>query len=123
MNDRETPEQRLDRMLRRDRRKKALLWGSIAAATLAVFIFFFGVERVPQGPETALVLSRSQGVSDDRAVMRYRIELGSGQLFQMSASPIHGINTGDTICVQRLRHPLFGGETIQRLPNSRCAPR
>lgn len=120
MNDEDTPEQRLDRILRRKRRKSLLICGGVVIATLAMFVFVFGTERKPQGPEAAQVVSRTQEFRDDSVVYRYRLELAGGLVFSMSARAIHGINVGDTICVQRLRHPVFGGESIQRLPNSRC---
>lgn len=119
-----TPEARLDRLLRRERRKAALKWGAAGAVALALMVFAFVIERVPQGPEPALVLSRSLAASDDGVGYDYTVELtASGTRFRISARPVHGINVGDTICVQRLRHPVFGGAQLQRLPASRCAPR
>lgn len=120
MNDEDSPEDRLDKLLRAQRRKTAFKLGSVGTAFLALLIFVFVIEREAQGPERSTVLSRSQTPSDDSVTIDYRVSMPSGQIFVLRARPIVGVNTGTEICVQRLRHPVFGGETLQRLPNSRC---
>ncbi|WP_425093286.1 hypothetical protein [Tropicimonas sp. S265A] len=118
--DKETPEERLDRLLRRERRKASLKWGGAGLCIMALLVLFFVVEWRPLGPERATILSHSQSASDDSVTIDYRIALPSGRITVMRARPIMGLQDGATLCVQRLNHPVFAGERVQRLPNSRC---
>ena len=115
----ETPTERLDRIARHDRLKEILL---LCAFFIGVFcvIWIFIAPREPQGPETATVLSHSQVGSYTAVVVAYQVELASGETHVIRARPILGLKTGDILCVQRMRHPIFGGERLQRLRRTSC---